>query len=122
MGASVSMNVPWTCRYPWLSLVLGLAIGLFAMLFTKFMTRRHIGFYITFYSLPANARLRWSIQKTNLSILWAMLAAPIISITVAWALGIAPLPAFIVPYVWCFLLYPEYRRIYAKLKSETLQP
>jgi hypothetical protein len=107
--------------HAWLSIILGIAIGVPCVLFYKRMLGRHVELLAGLHVMRPSQRARWSALRVTFPLALCSLMQMVIAGVICWYARIAIVPAVLascVPYV---LLYPEQSRIYdlarAKLGS-----
>jgi len=101
-------------RAPWLSLWVGLAIGLPATFALKSIGRRHADFYVRCCVTSERKIARPREVGMNLLGILPIASAVFLSLAVTWVLRISLFPAPMGVLVWSFLAYPEQRAIYEK--------
>ena len=105
----------------WLSIILGLAIGLPCMLFYKRMLGRHVELLAGLHVMRSSQRVRWSALRVTFPLTLCSLMQMVIAGVVCWYARIAIVPAVLASCIPYALLYPEQARIYnlarAKLGS-----
>ncbi|MCX6376838.1 MAG: hypothetical protein NTU88_12535 [Armatimonadetes bacterium] len=105
----------------WLSVIIGITVGVPCMLLCRRMTGGHVEFLAGLYAMPFLARLRRPVLKINLFLALCTLLPMVLSGVICWYARISIIPALLAAYVPYAILYPEHRRIYdlarAKLSS-----
>lgn len=104
-------------RAPWISLAVGIVVGLGTMFVQKRLLRSRIQFYADFFTIPVLDRLRWRVVRINIPACLPMAFGPLLAVGVACSLQISPWPAFFGPGICYFLAYPEQKLIYEAAKS-----
>lgn len=105
----------------WLSVILGIAIGVPCVLFYKRMLGRHVELLAGLHVMRPSQLARWSVIRVTVPLTLCSMMQMVIAGVICWYGRITIVPAVLascVPYV---LLYPEQSRIYylarAKLRS-----
>ena len=99
------------------SMLVGVAVGLPAMLYVKWGMGKHIGFYARFFTMPLSERLSWPVQKKNWLYGWpSFVIWPALIIVSEW-LGTSVICAWAVAWILMILVYPEQKAIYEAAKA-----
>jgi hypothetical protein len=111
--------------HPWLSLLLGAAVGMPAVALQKRLLRANAELYANLSVLRIVQGFRWSLLKASLR---ASVAVPPLVVVpcllaggLAWLLRITWIPAFMGTGIPHFLTYPEQREIYRAVLSKLAQ-
>ena len=104
-------------RQPWHSLLVGILVGLPAMLWEKKALRAHSDFWAEFYTMSGLSRLRPSVAARNLRSSLPAVVCPLLAMGISFVFGFAALPAACGPGIWAFLAYTEQEMIYRKAKA-----
>src|SRR5437867_192717 len=87
-------EILWPLRAPWISLGMGIGVGLPMMLIEKRMLKSNVSFYADFFMMPILSRLRWSVQTRNLLVSVPIIIGPMIAVGLCCVSRVAPWPAF----------------------------
>ena len=99
------------------SMLVGLAIGLPAILYAKWGMGKHVDFYAQFFTMSLRERLTWPVQKKNWLYGWPMILAwPLLTIAWRW-LGISVVCSWMIVVALQALVYPEQKAIYEAAKA-----
>lgn len=105
----------------WLSVILGIAIGVPCMLFYKRIIGRHVELLAGLHVMRPSQRVRWSVLRVTFPLTLCSLMPMIVAGVICWYARIAIVPAVLASCIPYALLYPEQARIYnlarAKLGS-----
>jgi hypothetical protein len=104
-------------RQPWHALLVGILVGLPAVLWQKKVLQAHTDFYAEFYSMSVLNRLRPSVAARSLRSCLPVVAGPLLAMAISFALGFSMLPAGCGTGMWAFLAYKEQDTIYRKAKA-----
>jgi hypothetical protein len=104
-----------------LGLIAGIGIGLPAVLIEKWLLRRYRDFYAEFYTTPAEKRLSWRLQKTNLLCALPLWLAMLADVVLARGISATALIGVSIMCMLFILGYPEQKAIYRAAKARIAQ-
>ena len=103
----------------WLSVILGIAIGLPCMLFYKRVLGRHVELLAGLHVMRRSQSVRWSVLRVTLPLTLCSLMQMVIAGVICWYARITIVPAVLASCVQYALLYPEQSRIYDLARAKT---
>jgi hypothetical protein len=115
-----NIELIWLLRLPWVSLVIGIVLGLPSIVVEKRMLRTRVAFFSMFILSPLRQRIKWHNYRESLISASPFIIGPLIGICLALVLRVSPIPAFFGTGMWTFLTYPESKAIFEAAKAQEI--
>ena len=106
---------------PWLSLLVGILLGIPAMLAHKRTLAKHADYWATFYATPVRERRGQRVWGRERIVSFLTIAiTPLAAMAIAWTLKMAVLPSVFGPGMLYFLIYPQLKEIHKAAREKLL--
>jgi hypothetical protein len=107
---------------PWLSVLIGILLGIPAILAHKRNLKGHADYWAEFYATPVRERRGRRVwQREKIVSFVTMAITPLSAMAVAWTFKTAILPAVFGPGMLYFLVYPELKDIHEAARAKLLE-
>ena len=107
---------------PWLSLLVGVLLGIPAMLAHKRTLAKHADYWATFYATPARERRGQRVWGRERVVSFLTVAiTPLAAMAIAWTFKMAVLPSVFGPGMLYFLIYPQLGDIHQAAREKLLE-
>jgi hypothetical protein len=106
---------------PWLSLLMGVVLGIPAILAHKRTLKKHAAYWAEFYAKPIREQSRRRVWRREQIVSFLTIAiTPLSAMAIAWTFKMAVLPSAFGPGVLYFLIYPELKEIHKAAREKLL--
>jgi len=107
---------------PWLAVLLGVVLGIPAMLAHKRNLKKYADYWADFYATPRRERTGRRVWRREQLVSFLTIAiTPLSAMAIAWTFKMAILPAVFGPGMLYFLVYPELRDIHKAARAKLLE-
>jgi len=107
---------------PWLSVLVGVLLGIPAMLAHKRNLKKHVDYWADFYATPRRERAGRGVWRREQIVSFLTIAiTPLSAMAIAWTFKMAVLPSAFGPGMLYFLIYPELKEIHKAAREKLLK-